>query len=104
MQGAIRCMTVRQLYPQDMQALSTFVRACNDGGLLEATLSYYLACIGCNVLKEYEDVVGRTRDQRRVCGAGGRRDGLSLWHGSVRARYGRLLHYVSKWHNVYIGS
>jgi hypothetical protein len=34
MQGAIRCMTVRQLYPQDMQSLSTFVRACNDNVLL----------------------------------------------------------------------
>lgn len=33
MQGAIRCMTVRQLYPQDMQTLSTFVRAYNDGVL-----------------------------------------------------------------------
>jgi hypothetical protein len=28
-------------------------------------------CIGCDVLEKYEDVVGRTRDQRRVCGAGG---------------------------------
>jgi hypothetical protein len=28
-------------------------------------------------------VVSRTRDQRRVCGAVGRRDGLYLWHGSV---------------------
>jgi hypothetical protein len=31
MQGAIRSMTVRQLYPQDIQTLSTFVRAYNDG-------------------------------------------------------------------------
>jgi hypothetical protein len=29
MQGPIRCMTVRQLYPQDVQTLSTFVRVCN---------------------------------------------------------------------------
>jgi hypothetical protein len=34
MQGAIRCMTVRQLYPQDMQSLSPFVRACNESILL----------------------------------------------------------------------
>jgi hypothetical protein len=33
MQGAIRCMTVRQLHPQDMQTLSNFLRACNDGVL-----------------------------------------------------------------------
>jgi hypothetical protein len=26
---------------------------------------------GCDVLEKYEDVVGRTRDQRRVCGARG---------------------------------
>ncbi|KAF2678912.1 hypothetical protein K458DRAFT_422790 [Lentithecium fluviatile CBS 122367] len=31
---SVRCMTVRQLYPQDMQTLSTFVRACSDGVLL----------------------------------------------------------------------
>jgi hypothetical protein len=33
MQRAICCTTVRQLYPLDMQTLSTFVRACNDGVL-----------------------------------------------------------------------
>jgi hypothetical protein len=33
MQGTIRCMTVRQLYPQEMQTLSTFVSSCNDGDL-----------------------------------------------------------------------
>jgi hypothetical protein len=38
MQRAIRCMTVRQLYSQDMQILSTFVRACNDG-VLPVTLT-----------------------------------------------------------------
>ena len=38
MQGAVRCMTVRQLYPQDMQTLSTCVRACNDG-VLPVTLT-----------------------------------------------------------------
>jgi hypothetical protein len=27
--------------------------------------------IGCDVLEKYKDVVGRTRDQRRVCGARG---------------------------------
>jgi hypothetical protein len=27
-------MALRQLYPQDMQSLSTFVRACNDSVLL----------------------------------------------------------------------
>jgi hypothetical protein len=31
--------------------------------------------------EEYEDVVGRVRNQLWVCGALGRRDGLSLWHG-----------------------
>jgi hypothetical protein len=31
-------------------------------------------CIGCGVLEKY-DVVGWMRDQRRVCGARGRRDG-----------------------------
>jgi hypothetical protein len=34
--------------------------------------------IGYDVLEKYEDVVGRTRDQRRVCGAVGRRDSVSL--------------------------
>ena len=32
-------------------------------------------CIGCDVLEKGEDVMGRTRDQRWVCGAGGRRGG-----------------------------
>jgi hypothetical protein len=36
------------------------------------------------------DVVGRTRDQRRVCGAVGRRSDLSAWHGSFRISYGRI--------------
>jgi hypothetical protein len=34
MQGTFRCITVRKLYPQDMQTLSTFIRACGDGILL----------------------------------------------------------------------
>jgi hypothetical protein len=37
MRGTVRCMTVRQLYPHDMQTLSTFVRACNDS-ILPVTL------------------------------------------------------------------
>lgn len=36
MQGAIRCITVRQLHPQNMQALSPFECACNDGVFLVA--------------------------------------------------------------------
>ena len=47
---------------------------------------------------------GRTRAQQRVCGAGGRRDGLSLWHGSVRVSYSRLLHCISKLHDSCVGS
>jgi hypothetical protein len=35
-------------------------------------------CIGCDVLEKDEDVVGQTRDQRRACGARGRRDRVSL--------------------------
>jgi hypothetical protein len=31
MRGTVRCMTVRQLYPQKIQTLSIFVHACNDG-------------------------------------------------------------------------
>ena len=54
--------------------------------------------IGC------EYVVDRTSDQRRVCGAKGRRDGLSLWHRSVRVSYGRALHCISKLHDGCIGS
>ena len=61
-------------------------------------------CIGCDVLEKDEDVVGRTRDQRRVCGAGGRRDGLSLWHASFRVSYGRALHCILKLHDGCIGS
>jgi hypothetical protein len=48
------------------------------------------------VLEKDEDVVGRTRDQRRVCGARGRRDGLSLWRVSVRVSYERASHCASK--------
>jgi hypothetical protein len=59
-------------------------------------------CIGCDVLEKDEDVMGRTKDQRRVCGAGGRRDGVSLWHGSVRVSYARTVHCVSKLHDSYI--
>jgi hypothetical protein len=35
-------------------------------------------CIGCDMLEKDKDVVGRTRDQRRVCGAVERRDGSLL--------------------------
>jgi hypothetical protein len=35
-------------------------------------------CIRCDVLEKDEDVIRRTVDQRRVCGAGGRRNGVSL--------------------------
>jgi hypothetical protein len=38
MRGTVRCRTVQQLYPQDMQTLSIFVRACNDG-VLPVTLT-----------------------------------------------------------------
>ncbi|KAK7177281.1 hypothetical protein PSPO01_16670 [Paraphaeosphaeria sporulosa] len=38
MQGVVRYMTVRQLYPQDMQTLTIFVRACNDS-VLPVTLT-----------------------------------------------------------------
>jgi hypothetical protein len=34
MRRVVRCMTVQQLYPQDMQTLSTFVGACNNDVLL----------------------------------------------------------------------
>jgi hypothetical protein len=129
MQGAIRCMAVRQLYPQNMQtpshlctclqrhrpsrntrsacgslgsnlstpyhaswSVSCHVRCvrpihhilrcvpthCTPLPRAKATFGYYLVCIGYDVLEEYEDVVRWTRDQRRVCGATGRRDGLSL--------------------------
>lgn len=50
MQGAIRCMTVPQLYPQDMQSLSTFVRACNDSILLVARTPLTEAYTGILVL------------------------------------------------------
>jgi hypothetical protein len=50
MQGAIRCMTVPQLYPQDMQSLSTFVRACNDSILLVARTPLTEAYTGTLVL------------------------------------------------------
>jgi hypothetical protein len=56
-------------------------------------------CIRCDVLEKDEDVMGRTGDQRRVCEAGGRRDGVSLWHGKVRVSYASTLHYVSKLHD-----
>jgi hypothetical protein len=55
-------------------------------------------CVGCDVLEKYEDVVGQTRDQRRVCGAVGRRNGLSLWHASFCVSYGRALHCILKLH------
>jgi hypothetical protein len=38
MQGPVRSMPVRQLCPQDVQTLSTFVRVCNHG-VLPATLT-----------------------------------------------------------------
>jgi hypothetical protein len=117
MRGTVGYMTVRQLCPQDMQTLSIFVRTCNDSVLpvtltplaeawtwiLVSVLCVYIY-IGCDVLKKDEDVLGRTRDQRRVCGAGGRRDDLSLWHVSVRVSYDRALHCASKLHDGCIGS
>jgi hypothetical protein len=51
-------------------------------------------CIGCNMLEKYEDVVGRTRGQRRARGAVGRRNRLSLRHVSFRP-----LHCISKLHD-----
>lgn len=39
MRRTVRCMTVRQLYPHDMQTLSTFVRAYNDDSILPVTLT-----------------------------------------------------------------
>jgi hypothetical protein len=54
--------------------------------------------------QEHENVVGRTRAQPRVCGARGRRDGVSLWHGSVRVSYGRVEHCVLKLHGNCVGS
>jgi hypothetical protein len=60
-------------------------------------------CIGYGVLEKY-DVVGWTRDQRRVCGARGRRDSLSLWHASFRVSYVRALHCILKLHDGCIGS
>jgi hypothetical protein len=53
-------------------------------------------CISYDVLEKDEDMIGRTRDQRRVCGAVGRRDGLSLWHASFHVSYGRALHFTLK--------
>jgi hypothetical protein len=72
-----------------MQTLSTFVRAYNDDVLLEATFCYDLVYVSVAMCaREDEDVVGRTRDQRRACGAIGRRDGLSLCvHVSIIVRY-----------------
>jgi hypothetical protein len=60
--------------------------------------------IGCDVLEKDEYVLDRTRNQRRACGAGGRRDGLSLWHASFRVSYGRALHCILKLHDGCIGS
>jgi hypothetical protein len=53
-------------------------------------------CIRCDVLEKDDNVVGRTRDQRRVCGGVGQCKGLSLWHANVRVSYNRALHCVSK--------
>jgi hypothetical protein len=53
-------------------------------------------CIRCDVLEKNDNVVGRTRDQRRVCGGVGQCEGLSLWHANVRVSYNRALHCVSK--------
>jgi hypothetical protein len=83
-------MTVQQLYPYDVRTLSAFVCACSDGDssvtgtpLMEAwtrtlVLSITHICIRCDVLEKDEDMVGRTRDQRRVCGGAGQRECLSL--------------------------
>jgi hypothetical protein len=38
MRKAVRCIAVQQLYPQDMQTLSAFVRVCNNG-VLPVTLT-----------------------------------------------------------------
>jgi hypothetical protein len=46
--------------------------------------------------REHEDAVGWTRDQRRVCGAGKRRDGVSLWHRSFRISCSRASRCVLK--------
>jgi hypothetical protein len=90
-------MTVRQLYPQDMHTLPVFVHPCNDGVLLEAIFSYYLVCVSVAMRsKRHEDAEGGTRDERRVCGAVGRRDGSSLLDRCFRASYAFPLNCVSK--------
>jgi hypothetical protein len=53
-------------------------------------------CIRCDVLEKDDDVVGRTRDQRRVYGGAGQYEGLSLWHANLRVSYNRAFHSVSK--------
>jgi hypothetical protein len=89
-QEAVCCTTVRQLYSQDMQTLPplyllapTAVLPVTPTLLAEVYTQILVFCImriytSCDELKKYEDMVGRTRDQRWVCGAIGRRDGLSL--------------------------
>lgn len=77
--------------------LSTFVHPRNDGVLLEAIFGYYLVCVSVAMCSNrYKDAGCGTRDERRVCGAVGRRDRLSLWDRYFRVSYDCLLRCVSK--------
>jgi hypothetical protein len=53
----------------------------------------HVTCIGCGVLKKYEDAVGWTRGQRRVCGAVGRRD--IYLYGMEAFALGMVVHYIT---------
>jgi hypothetical protein len=140
MRGAVRCMTVRQLYPQDADPshLCTRLQRRRHSSNIHFTYQSLESNLGipyhassslpwpcpvckpahpifrrqlahdvplqqaeailnyCEVLKKDEDVIGRTRDQWRVCGAVGRRYGLSPWHGSFRVSFRCALYCISK--------
>jgi hypothetical protein len=52
-------------------------------------------CIRCDVLEKDEDVVGRTRDQRRVCGGAGQRECLSLTYSMQAFALAIVVHYTA---------
>jgi hypothetical protein len=81
---ALRVHDLKDMFSQYSQPLLTHYTLFDKLRRYAATVRY-MSCLRYD--REHEDAVGWTRDQRRVCGAVKRRDGVSLWHGSFRVSY-----------------
>ncbi|OAL04295.1 hypothetical protein IQ06DRAFT_290435 [Phaeosphaeriaceae sp. SRC1lsM3a] len=87
-----------------MQTLSTFVSACNNNVLLEATFGYclvYVLVAMCSRKTRTWWVGGRINSGSAELEGGAT---VSLWRVSVRVSYDRALHCASKLYDRCTGS